>query len=171
VKKNNTSYNRNAYLKFDLSSVSSVSTAKLRLYGKLDNTVTKNIPIEVFGVSSTTWGESTITWNNKPATGTTAIGRFTVIDTTARYYEVDISGYVKSQRAAGKTVIAIALKSPQFATPLAVFNSDENAANKPQLVVTTPVTTTASAMPPASEITSASASSLWASLSGEDDFL
>jgi glucose/arabinose dehydrogenase len=162
VKKNNTGFNRQAYLKFDLAGVASVSSAKLRFYGKLDNSQAKNIPLEIFSVSSTTWTENGITWNNKPATGTTVIGKFTVTDTTARYYEVDISSYVKSQRAAGKSVIAIALKSALSATPLAVFNSDENAANKPQLVVTTPVATAATQ--PASEIVAASAASLWWSL-------
>ena len=168
VKKNNSGWNRYSYLKFDIASIASVSTAKLRLYGKLDNADAKNIPIEVFGVSSTTWAENTINWNNKPATGTTAIGKFTVTDTTARYYEVDISKYVKDQKAAGKTVIAIALKSNVFTSPLAVFNSDENASNKPQLVVNVPVTTTAAAAARiASDIDVASTSSLWSQLEEE----
>jgi glucose/arabinose dehydrogenase len=168
VKKNNSGWNRYSYLKFDIASIATLSTAKLRLYGKLDNIDAKNIPIEIFGVSSTTWAENTINWNNKPATGTTAIGKFTVADTTARYYEVDISKYVKDQKAAGKSVIAIALKSNVFTSPLAVFNSDENASNKPQLVVNVSVTITAAAAARiASDIGVTSRSSLWSQLEEE----
>jgi glucose/arabinose dehydrogenase len=164
VKKSTTGYNRWTYMRFDIGSAASVSTARLRLYGKLDNTQAKNIPIDVFGVASTTWGETAINWNNKPATGTTAIGRFTVTDTTARYYEVDISKYVRDQKALGRNVISIALKSAVSATPLAVFNSDENSLSRPQLIVHVPVTTTtaaAMAVRPVTETLSASTASLW----------
>ena len=38
VKEGAVGWNREAYLRFDLSAVSSVASAKLRLYGRLDNT-------------------------------------------------------------------------------------------------------------------------------------
>ncbi|MEA2710870.1 MAG: hypothetical protein QOF78_3471 [Phycisphaerales bacterium] len=176
VKKNNTGWNRVTYLKFDLAGISTVSLARLRLYGKLDNTAAKNIPIDVFGVSTTTWAENTINWNNKPATGAIAIGRFTVTDTIARYYEVDISKYVKDQKAAGKTIIALALKGAVFTSPLAVFNSDENAANKPQLVVSSPIAAAAaslSAARPVAENRAAPtpATSLWSQLEDQSSEL
>jgi hypothetical protein len=171
VKKSTTSFNRWTYLRFDIGSAAAVSTARLRLYGALNNTEAKNIPIDVFGVSSTTWGETAINWNNKPATGTTSLGRFTVLDTTARWYEVDISKYIRDEKAAGRNVISIALKSAVSATPLAVFNSDENALNKPSLIVHVPVTTAAAtvamAVRPITETSAAPAASLWAELSEE----
>ncbi|MEO6435257.1 MAG: PQQ-dependent sugar dehydrogenase [Tepidisphaeraceae bacterium] len=137
AKKGASGFTRWTYLKFDLKNVSAASIGKvvLRLFGKLDNTVTKNIPIEIFSVANTSWTEASITWNNKPATGTTALGKVTVIDTVARWYEVDLTNYVKQQRAAGKIAVAFALKAAISAQPLAVFNSDEAASNRPQLVV------------------------------------
>ena len=171
VKKSTTSFNRWTYLRFDISSAVAVSSARLRLYGALNNTEAKNIPIDVFGVSSTTWGETAINWNSKPVTGTTSLGRFTVLDTTARWYEVDISKYIRDEKAAGRNVISIALKSAVSATPLAIFNSDENSLNKPALIVHVPVTTAAVAMAvrpvTAAETSPLSAASLWAELSEE----
>jgi glucose/arabinose dehydrogenase len=140
VKKSTSSFNRYSYLRFDLSSVASIATAKLRLFGKLDNTQTKNVPIEIDAVASTTWGENTITWNNKPAVGA-ALAKFNVIDTTARWYEIDLTSYLKAQKAAGKMLISLALRGLTSVTPDAVFNSDEATTNRPELVITSAAAT------------------------------
>jgi CSLREA domain-containing protein len=69
VKKNNTGYTRETYLKFDLSSASSVGSGKLRLYGGLVDAQNPSMTLAVYGAANTSWGESTLTWNNRPATG------------------------------------------------------------------------------------------------------
>src|SRR5439155_18655082 len=132
VKQSTTGFNRISYLRFDISSVASISAAKLRVWGKLDNTASSNVPIEIDSVAST-WAESTITWNNKPALGS-KIGGFTVTDTTSRWYEIDLSSYFKSQKSLGKTLVSLALRGTISVAADSVFNSDEASSNRPELV-------------------------------------
>jgi len=134
----NSGFNREAHLRFALSSLPSgnITSAKLRIYGKLDNTGQTNINVGVYAVSNTTWGESSIKFSNKPATGS-KLGQITVANTTSKWYEVSLTEYLKSQRAAGKTAVAIALKSLAASGPVPTFVSGEGGANAPQLVVVT----------------------------------
>jgi hypothetical protein len=87
-------------------------------------------------VSSTSWGETTLTYNNRPAAGTTVLGSVTVNGTTAQWYEVDLTSHVQSQRAAGATTIAIALKNPTDTLPYVTFRSRQSSTNPPELVIT-----------------------------------
>jgi N-acetylneuraminic acid mutarotase len=64
-------YTRSSYLKFSLSNVSSISSAKLRIYGRnVDNT--KTISLSSYGVNNDSWTKVGITFNNAPATSTSA---------------------------------------------------------------------------------------------------
>ena len=96
-------------------------------------------------VSDIAWGESTINWNNKPAVGLKQAA-FNVIDTTSRWYEIDLTSYVKAQKTAGKTAISLALRATTSVTPNAVFNSDEATSNRPELKITAPASAPASAV-------------------------
>ncbi len=128
---------RHTYLRFDASSASgSISSAVLRVYGKLDDNRNNNIPVNVHAVSNTTWTESAITWNNKPATGA-SLGSATVTDSIGRYYTWDITAYVQSEKAAGRNLISLALLSTIATNPRITWNSKETGSNPPQLVVTT----------------------------------
>jgi hypothetical protein len=62
----NADYDRKSYLKFDISGVGSVSSAKLRVYGK-NSENSNNVEVKCFGADSDSWTESGITWNNAPA--------------------------------------------------------------------------------------------------------
>src|SRR5436190_2563628 len=56
------------FLKFDISTISTnVSSAILRVNGRLNNTQTPSIAVEAHNVTNTSWLENTITGNNKPA--------------------------------------------------------------------------------------------------------
>ena len=68
--------------------------------------------MQIFGVSNTSWSETGITWNNKPAAGSTVIGSATILNTTENDYTIDITTYVKSQFLAGNTTISLLLKNP-----------------------------------------------------------
>ena len=59
----------------------------------------------------------------------------TISGTTKKYYEWDISSFIAAQRAAGKTVVALALKSLDSTWAVASFNSSEASTNKPQLAI------------------------------------
>ncbi len=60
-----TANQRHAYLKFDLSAVSAVTSATLRLHRQ---TASAGLayPVGIYGCANTTWSESTLTWNNRP---------------------------------------------------------------------------------------------------------
>ncbi len=131
---------RHTYLRFDAGTAgATISSAVLRLYGKIDDDRSTNVPISVYGVSNTTWTESTITWNNKPATGS-SLQTTSVTDATARYYTWDITAYVQSELAAGRTLISLALLSGVATDPRITWNSKETGSNGPELVITTNTT-------------------------------
>lgn len=132
--------NRYTYFKFDTTAVTgSVASVKLRVFGKLETTGATGVLTEVFG-TTTSWTETGIKWNNKPAATTAKLAGVTVAGTAGGWYELDVTAYVQAERAAGRNVIGLVLINPTNSTPAVVFNSRQNASNKPQLLVTTSVT-------------------------------
>ncbi|MDB5802516.1 MAG: hypothetical protein JWL63_3455 [Rhodocyclales bacterium] len=123
--KNDAGKVRLSYVKFNLTGVTTVTSAKLRIYGS--STANTNL-----GAAQTTdgWTQAAITWNTKPAAGT-AIGSV-AMTTTAKYYEIDVTAYVQSQ-AGGDHVASFVLS--ETAGKYTTLNTKENAANKPQLVI------------------------------------
>ena len=85
--------------------------------------------------SSSTWTESGITFNNKPAAGQTLRGSFTVSGTTNKTYEVDLTSFLKAEFAAGQRVVTLVLKGAARTSAFATFASDE-VTGGPQLIVT-----------------------------------
>jgi glucose/arabinose dehydrogenase/chitodextrinase len=134
LKKEVASYNREVWLKFDLSSVPTITSAKLRLFGKLDSTV-QTPSIAVYSSSSMSWGESTLTWNTRPASGTSALATVTVAGSTPKWYEWDVTNYLKSEKALGHNLVTLVVRTLTQTTPYIAFNSDEAAANQPQLQI------------------------------------
>jgi hypothetical protein len=127
-----TGYTRVSYLRFSLNSVSNVSSAKLRIYGK-NTESTQSVNTYVYGVDNDSWAENTITWNSAPAASTTALSSIAVND-QAKYYELDVTSFVKTQFA-GDKVVTFLLKDPATINNLVAFNSKENAANRPRLLI------------------------------------
>jgi hypothetical protein len=135
---------RQAYLRFDTSNVTgTITRATLRVFGNLNapgaNNLNTFIPLAVFPVASVTWSEQGITWLNKPAPTVPAeLTRLVVPDTTARWYEFDVTAYVRDERAAGRNTVSLLLRNMlksdagDFYTR---FNSKEAASNRPQLVL------------------------------------
>ena len=128
-------YAREAFLKLDISGVQAGDTVRLRLYGRLSDTRSPSVTTEIHPVADTNWNEASLTWNNSRAlAGASVLGSVTVSGTSSEWYEADITQYVQAQRAAGATLIAIALKNPVDTLPYASFSSRESA-NGPQLVI------------------------------------
>jgi hypothetical protein len=92
------------------------------------------VRIAAFGLDDTTWGESTITFSNRP-TGGTQIALATISDGLQGMREWDLTSYLKAQKAAGHNTVVIALRALDGGTPSASFASDEASANRPQLVI------------------------------------
>jgi len=131
VKDGTDSYDRHAYLKFDLSGVGPVLSAKLRVYGGniQDSTA---VDVQAYGVDSDSWSESSITWNTAPAHTGSALSTVTVND-TIQYYEFDVTDFVQSQLASDKTA-TLELEAVGEDRTIS-FSSKEDAANLPELVI------------------------------------
>ncbi|WP_127127740.1 cellulase family glycosylhydrolase [Pseudoflavitalea rhizosphaerae] len=128
---------RESYLRFDLSSVSgNVSSATLRVYGKVDLTTVPSVPIGIYAVANITWSESALTWNNKPASGA-GLDTNTVTNTAYGYIAFDVTSYVQGELAASHNKVSFAMKSLTAHDPRVFWNSKEFGSNPPQLVVQT----------------------------------
>ena len=90
--------------------------------------------IAVTQATDTNWIEAAITFNNRPASGTTEWGRVYVSSTTGRWYEVDLTQRVQAERAAGRQFITLVLKKSTDTLPLAAFGSREST-NPPVLTM------------------------------------
>jgi hypothetical protein len=133
VKGSNVSnYARKSYLKFTLgSSITSVTSAKLRLYGlNIDNATA--VSLACYGIDTDGWTEAGINFNNSPATGNTLSSAS--VNNQAKYVEFDVTTYVKAQLA-GDKVVSLSIQDQANKNSTVQFNSKENSANKPQLVI------------------------------------
>jgi hypothetical protein len=134
AKKSTTSYNRETYIKFDLSSATTITSAKLRLFGNLTDANAASINVGIFAAPSG-WDESAITWNTRPAT-TSQLASVSVTGTDAKTYEIDLTSYLKSEKTAGRNTVTIVLKSLTTSATAATFASDDTASG-PQLSIVT----------------------------------
>jgi hyaluronate lyase len=133
VKKDTTNGNsRVSYFIFDITNIATnLTSVKVRLYGHA-TTSAKNYG--VYSVSSTTWSETTMTWNTMPAIGATALSIVNV-GTADAYREWDVTAYVQAQKTGGQTKVSFAVQlEANSADGPAVFYSKESATNKPELV-------------------------------------
>jgi hypothetical protein len=131
-----TGFRRESYLRFPLTGVASVASAKLRLYARLDSTQSPSSALAVYGSSNTTWAETSPTWNTRLPIGTAALATGSIAGTAARWYEIDLTSYVQQQRAAGATAVTFVLQATSTVNTTVLINSDEATANRPELVVT-----------------------------------
>ncbi len=133
---NNGTSSYDSYLKFDTSGAGgtgSVASAKLRISASL---ASGSIGMSVYAVSDTSWAETAITWNNKPARGG-ALASTTVTGNSFIYYELDVSSYLIAEKAAGRNIISFALHNPVNSSRFIWMQSRETTSgNPPQLVLT-----------------------------------
>jgi len=134
VKNDEPANTRHVYLTFDTSSMATVSSAVINLY-VVNTGTTASRTITVYEQPTTSWLESTITWNNAPAAGT-LIGTFNVSTTTGIYYNFDVTSYVQAQRAAGKKIVSFELiNNVTDVNGLVDFASKEATAGQPGLTL------------------------------------
>jgi hypothetical protein len=132
--KNSAGDHRRIDLRFDLSSVSTINSAKLRLFGSLSGAGSQ--AFQVFSTGNSSWTEFGITFNNKPTVGATALASTTMSGTFARAYEWDLTAFLRAEKAAGRNVVTLAVRTSTVSPLIATFNSGESAGNWPELVIT-----------------------------------
>jgi hypothetical protein len=132
-------FSRESYLQFDLSSISSITNATLRLFGRIEDSTTSNIGIGVYGLNDPAagWSESSLNWNNRPTSSSTAIATTTIVDGTGRWYTLNLTNYLKAQLAAGRKTVTLVLKMTGTNAKRVLINSDDAASNRPQLQIAT----------------------------------
>ena len=123
---------RNAYLKFDVTGITTaqVGKATLRLY--CNNKAFDSIQsVMAVYASSNAWTESGITWANAPAVTNNL--STTVVVAKGTYYEWDVTDYIKQSIPLGN-LVSLSVADVNFSNNLVEFSSKE-AVNKPQLVI------------------------------------
>jgi hypothetical protein len=101
----------------------------------LDNTsAAAGVKFSVHASSNATWDESTVNWNNRPAADSAVLASGTVVGTTGKWYELDLTSFLQQQKAAGATSVTLVLKSAVTSNATILFDSDEGA-NRPELMV------------------------------------
>ncbi len=115
--------NQYTFVQFNLAKVrGTISSAKVGLYGR--RAATSGVSSDsIYEVANANWDETTLTWNNQPALGN-KIATAT-IGTTNQYHYWDVTDLIKQKRAAGATLVTLAIKrdSTQEDGVADVFNS------------------------------------------------
>ncbi|HEX3597878.1 MAG TPA: DNRLRE domain-containing protein [Polyangiaceae bacterium] len=128
-------YDDDAYIKFDVTNSAKITTAKLRVTAALTSTSEGAVTLAVYSVADTTWTETGIDWNDKPARGTSPIATASVTSGSYVTYELDVTSYVAAQRAAGSALVSLALHDPTATNARVLMQSKEGGA-APALLVT-----------------------------------
>jgi hypothetical protein len=135
---------RRAYLRFNVSvpSGSAVTKATLRMYSESAGTST---PVELHGMAATTWGETSLTWNNAPVFDAAVISRAANYGNNA-YVAFDATNLVTTSGLVSMALVTSDTKWQGF--------TSREGTNKPQLVVeTTPIATTTTTAAPTTTTT------------------
>lgn len=128
--------NRLAHYRFDLTALGAAASVKLRLYGRLISTTPRDSVITgIYGAADAPWTESGLTWSNRPVSGQTALATQKVTAGAARWYEWDVTEYLRAQQAAGKSTVTLVVKNVTLSKASAAFRSKEASSYRPELVV------------------------------------
>jgi hypothetical protein len=130
--------NRESYLKFDLTPVTGIKKATVRLYGSLNDTGGDIVTAGIYSVATTNWVESgsgSITWNNKPAADATPRATAVIYNEIPRWHEFDVTNYLQAEKAAGRNLVSLAVKNTAAGSWFVTFNSKEAAGKQPQLIL------------------------------------
>jgi len=134
VKKGPAGYTRETYLTFDLSQIGAIHSAKLRLFGRLNQSAPKGVNVRVYAAGGAL-PKGRLTWHNRPAAGALAAASTTVAGTGGRWYEWDLTALLRAQRAADAHTVTLALKGATGSDAAALFDGGRTGANGPRLVL------------------------------------
>lgn len=132
--------NIESVLKFDVTGVDPLaSSVRLRVFGRLADG-TSPVPTAVFGVPASGWSENAITWNNRPASGTAALGTVEVSGGTETRYTFDVTDFVRREKAAGRNVVSFLLRNAAPSDAMTLWASRSSEYSDPRLIATTSIT-------------------------------
>ena len=132
--------NIESFLKFDVTGVDPLaSSVRLRVFGRLSDG-TSPVPTAVFGVPASGWSENAITWDNRPAPGTAALGTVDVFPGTETRYTFDVTDFVCREKAAGRNVVSFLLRNAAPSDAITLWASRASEYSDPRLIATTAIT-------------------------------
>ena len=122
---------RHMLLKFTVSAVGTrtVISAKLRLFCQDGS----GVGGAIYRVADTTWNESTVTWNNAPASEAVSLAAFGSV-AAGNWYEVDVTSLVTGDGTFSMKLISTSADGAYYAS------KEGTAGFAPQLIVTTNAT-------------------------------
>lgn len=134
VKNVNTGYNRRSFLKFDVSALAGTPTrAVLWVSGATSDSTGTQASLTGYAVSSDSWTETGLTWNNQPALGDALSSG--AIGSAKDWIPIEVTSHVRTQYAGdGTATVALAESAAGVAVLLA---SRSSSANQPFLQVMT----------------------------------
>lgn len=127
---------RVALLKFDTSQYEgdTVGQAILRLYATADTDSLENRDLMLYGVPYDSWQGDIASLTAIPANGTEIKGFSVKKSEVPKWYEIDVTDYMKSQMGAKQVSFKLVVVTADEKSKV-VFASNEAASNKPELVV------------------------------------
>ena len=133
-------YDRQAYMKFDVSDldVSSTGSAKLRVFGRVvgGGVADRNLALGLFDAPGAKWGERGITYDTRPDTSAAVVAAAVVNKDENQWWEFDVTSWLRAQRAAGRSILTLALRNLDASSAFTVLHSRQGSFNGPQLVLT-----------------------------------
>ena len=135
VRNYSTASDRWTYVNFDITGVTgtTVDSAVVQLRSKMSTA--GSIDVSVYGVSDSSWGEMTLTWNNKPASEATALATTNVNSTTYSWKEWNVASWVQHARDLGWSTLTLCFKADTILANDVLSYGDDSGNSKPQLIV------------------------------------
>jgi len=131
VQQKNAAANLQGYWKFNLASVQGTTITKA--YFRPHYWTTGACALKVYSCATDTWAEGTLTWNNKPAAGTSQAS-FT--SPNNNWILIDVTSYVNANFNGDKLITFIVMDDSTPGYNINVqANGSQDATNKAQLVV------------------------------------
>jgi heparan-sulfate lyase len=129
---------RSVFIKFDVSDLEhNVTSAVVRLFAQ--DAASATIPVSVYAINDDSWTETTLTWNNKPASG----DLLTTVNVSGagKWYEFDVTAFVAGE-ATGDGMVTLQLIDDSAAGEVVRFRSATNAGeptggNMPEMLIVT----------------------------------
>ena len=126
---------REGFLKYNFNSINgSIKKAVLRVYAS--SNTNNSYQNYFFGIDNDNWSESTITENNKPATGISpAFSAVTINSSNGKWYEVDITSFIQQQYDVDKIASLVIKDSDDSQFLTSITSKEGNASQKSHIII------------------------------------
>lgn len=140
---NNAEFRRRAYMKFDLSDYTSVTSAILNFSGKLKaGEVPFTITIYSIADVDDSWSETTITDSTDPDLTALPVTFATGSNTDYELYAVDLTTHVQAELSSGNKIVSIGFKDADKTNDQFEINHKEAPEDIPNNIITANITLT-----------------------------